>query len=146
MPRSRSSSRQNKSQSNKYNNQTGGDGGSQGLQISDATLRQAGEIAQKLIGQSMKEGNVSQTGGSASGVAPGAAAASDPASPQIHNAMVGGAVAGAVAGATAAAEAAESKSGLNMSPLVGGRRRKRGSKRFGLRKNKSSRQNQNQNQ
>ena len=111
MARSRPSRKQNKSQSNNYSNQTGGDG-SQGLQISDATLRQAGEIAQKLIGQSMKEGNVSQTGGSASGAAP-SAAASAPASPQIHNAMVGGAVAGAVAGA-AAAEAAESKSGLGV--------------------------------
>jgi len=115
-------------------------GGSDGApQISEATLKQAGAIAQKLLGQSMQQGNKNaQTGGSASGAAPQSGASSAPSAP-LQNAMVGGAVAGAVAGAAAAAEAAEPKSALNMSPLVGGRGRVRRGRR-------SDRQNQNQNQ
>ena len=104
--------------------------------ISQATLQQAGEIAQKLLGQSMQQ---HQVGGSASGSAP--LAASSSATP-IHQAMVGGAVAGALAGA-AAVDAAETKSGLNMSPLVGGRR-KRGSKRQSKRQGQSQSQSQSQ--
>ena len=106
--------------------------------ISQATLQQAGEIAQKLLGQSMQQ---HQVGGSASGSAP--LAASSSATP-IHQAMVGGAVAGALAGA-AAVDAAETKSGLNMSPLVGGRR-KRGSKRQRQSKRQGQSQSQSQSQ
>jgi hypothetical protein len=133
-------------------NQKGGSDGAP--QISEATLKQAGEIAQKLLGQTMQQGNNNaQTGGSASGAAPQSGVSSSSSAP-IQNAMVGGAVAGAVAGA-AVAEAAEPKSALNMSPLVGGGR-KRGSNRLRLRKGKrqsqsesesqSQSQNQNQNQ
>lgn len=116
------SSKQHKRGRKSRRNQKGGNDGVPA--ISEATLKQAGEIAQKLLGQSMQQGNNNaQTGGSsASGSAPMAAAASP-----IQNAMVGGAVAGAMAGA-AVAEAAETKSALNMSPLVGGSK-KRGSKR-----------------
>ena len=142
---SRSSSSQNKSQRSSRSSQKGGDGSQGAPQISEATLKQAGEIAQKLLGQSMQQGNNAQTGGSASGAAPIAASSSSAPHSPLQTAMVGGAVAGAVAGATAVAEAAESKSALNMSPLVGGRR-KRGSKRLRLRKNKSQSQSQSQGQ
>jgi len=105
--------------------QQGGDGSAGVPQISEATLKQAGEIAQKLLGQSMQQGNnTPQTGGSAGGQEQSS----------IKQAMVGGAVAGAVAGASMVAEAAEAKTGLNMSPLVGGKRRK------GKGKGRSSRQ------
>lgn len=125
------SSKQHKRGRKSRRNQKGGEGGAP--QISEATLKQAGEIAQKLLGQSMQQGNNNaQTGGSsASGSAPMAAAASP-----IQNAMVGGAVAGAMAGA-AVAEAAEPKSALNMSPLVGGRK-KRGNGRKSNGKGKKS--------
>lgn len=74
----------------------------------------------------MQQGNNNaQTGGSASGAAPQSGVSSS--SAPIQNAMVGGAVAGAVAGA-AVAEAAETKSALNMSPLVGGRGKGKGKK------------------
>ena len=121
MPSRSRFSKQHKRGRKSRRNQKGGEGGAP--QISKETLKQAGEIAQKLLGQSMQQGNNNaQTGGSASGSAPMAAATSP-----IQNAMVGGAVAGAMAGA-AVAEAAETKSALNMSPLVGGSK-KRGSKR-----------------
>jgi len=124
-------SRSRKQNKRKCAQKGGSDGTPQVPQISEATLKQAGEIAQKLLGQSMQQGNNNaQTGGSAS------ASASAP----IQKAMVGGAVAGAVAGA-AVAEAAETKSALNMSPLVGGGR-KRGSKRLRLRKGKRQSQSQ----
>jgi hypothetical protein len=133
------SSKQNKRRRGSRRNQKGGNEGVP--QISEATLKQAGEIAQKLLGQSMQQGNNNaQTGGSASGAAPQSGASSAPSAP-LQNAMVGGAVAGAVAGAAAAAEAAEPKSALNMSPLVGGRGR--GRRRSGR---QSQSQNQNQNQ
>ena len=131
------SSKQNKRRRGSRRNQKGGNEGVP--QISEATLKQAGEIAQKLLGQSMQQGNNNaQTGGSASGAAPQSGASSAPSAP-LQNAMVGGAVAGAVAGAAAAAEAAEPKSALNMSPLVGGRGR-------GRRGRQNQNQNQNQNQ
>ena len=131
------SSKQNKRRRGSRRNQKGGNEGVP--QISEATLKQAGEIAQKLLGQSMQQGNNNaQTGGSASGSAPQSGASSAPSAP-LQNAMVGGAVAGAVAGAAAAAEAAEPKSALNMSPLVGGRGR-------GRRGRQNQNQNQNQNQ
>lgn len=135
------SSKQNKRRRGSRRNQKGGNEGVP--QISEATLKQAGEIAQKLLGQSMQQGNNNaQTGGSASGAAPQSGASSAPSAP-LQNAMVGGAVAGAVAGAAAAAEAAEPKSALNMSPLVGGRGR--GRRRSG-RQSQSQSQNQNQSQ
>ena len=125
--------------------QQGGDATAGVPQISEATLKQAGEIAQKLLGQSMQQGNnAPQTGGSAGGNEPSS----------IKQAMVGGALAGAVAGASMA-EAAESKSGLNMSPLVGGKRRKgKGQgkgrsvrqRRQSQSQSQSENQNQNQNQ
>ena len=130
MPSRSRSSKQHKRGRKSRRNQKGGEGGAP--QISKETLKQAGEIAQKLLGQSMQQGNNNaQTGGSASGSAPMAAATSP-----IQNAMVGGAVAGAMAGA-AVAEAAETKSALNMSPLVGGRK-KRGSERKSNGKGKKS--------
>jgi hypothetical protein len=137
------SSKQNKRGRNSRRNQKGGsDGGVP--QISEATLKQAGEIAQKLLGQSMQQGNnAPQTGGSASGAAPQSGVSSSASAP-VQNAMVGGALAGAVAGA-AVAEAAETKSALNMSPLVGGGR-KRGSKRGGKSKRQSESESQSQNQ
>jgi len=116
------SRKQHKRGRNSRRNQKGGNDGAP--QISEATLKQAGEIAQKLLGQTMQQGNNNaQTGGSASGAAPQSGVSSS--SAPIQNAMVGGAVAGAVAGA-AVAEAAETKSALNMSPLVGGRRKGKG--------------------
>ena len=129
--------------------QQGGDATAGVPQISEATLKQAGEIAQKLLGQSMQQGNnAPQTGGSAGGNEQSS----------IKQAMVGGALAGAVAGASMA-EAAESKSGLNMSPLVGGKRRKgkgkgkgrsvrqrRQSQSQSQSQSESENQNQNQNQ
>ena len=123
-------------------NQQGGDATAGVPQISEATLKQAGEIAQKLLGQSMQQGNnAPQTGGSAGGQA-------QPSS--IKQAMVGGAVAGAVAGASMAAEAAETKSGLNMSPLVGGKRRKvksgKGKGRSARRQSQSQSQSESENQ
>jgi hypothetical protein len=137
------SSKQHKRGRISRRNQKGGNDGAP--QISEATLKQAGEIAQKLLGQSMQQGNNNaQTGGSASGAAPQSGASSAPSAP-LQNAMVGGAVAGAVAGAAAAAEAAEPKSALNMSPLVGGRGRGRRGRRSD-RQNQSESQNQNQNQ
>ena len=113
--------------------QNGGDATAGVPQISEATLKQAGEIAQKLLGQSMQQGNnATQTGGSAGGQAANSVSSGES---SIKQAMVGGAVAGAVAGASMA-QAAESKSGLNMSPLVGGKRRKGKS---GMRKGRMSR-------
>lgn len=123
MPSRSRSRKQNKRKCNSRQNQKGGDGAPQ---ISEATLKQAGEIAQKLLGQTMQQGNNNaQTGGSASGAAPQSGVSSS--SAPIQNAMVGGAVAGAVAGA-AVAEAAETKSALNMSPLVGGKRKGKSNK------------------
>ena len=137
---SRSSKQHKRGRSSRRNQKGGNDGAPQ---ISEATLKQAGEIAQKLLGQSMQQGNNNaQTGGSASGAAPQSGASSAPSAP-LQNAMVGGAVAGAVAGAAAAAEAAEPKSALNMSPLVGGRGRVRRGRRSG-RQNQNQNQNQNQ--
>ena len=119
-------------------NQKGGSDGAP--QISEATLKQAGEIAQKLLGQTMQQGNNNaQTGGSASGAAPQSGVSSS--SAPIQNAMVGGAVAGAVAGA-AVAEAAETKSALNMSPLVGGSRKGNGKGKGKGKKEASQNQNQ----
>ena len=132
------SSKQHKRGRKSRRNQKGGNDGVPA--ISEATLKQAGEIAQKLLGQSMQQGNNNaQTGGSASGSAPMAAAASP-----IQNAMVGGAVAGAMAGA-AVAEAAETKSALNMSPLVGGRKKRgNGRKRSGNRQSQSQSESESQ--
>jgi hypothetical protein len=140
-------SRSRKQNKRKCAQKGGSDGTPQVPQISEATLKQAGEIAQKLLGQSMQQGNNNaQTGGSASGAAPQSGASSSSASAPVQNAMVGGAVAGAVAGA-AVAEAAETKSALNMSPLVGGgRKRKRQSKRQSKKDSESQSQSQSQNQ
>jgi hypothetical protein len=140
---SRSRSRSSKQNKRKCAQKGGSDGTPQVPQISEATLKQAGEIAQKLLGQSMQQGNNNaQTGGSASGAAPQSGASSSSASAPVQNAMVGGAVAGAVAGA-AVAEAAETKSALNMSPLVGGgRKRKRQSKKDSESQSQSQSQNQ----
>ena len=138
--RSRSSKQHKRGRKSRRNQKGGSDGTPQAPAISEATLKQAGEIAQKLLGQSMQQGNNNaQTGGSASGAAPHSSASSSSSAP-IQNAMVGGAVAGAVAGA-AVAEAAETKSALNMSPLVGGRR-----KRGNGRKDKDNRQSQSESQ
>jgi hypothetical protein len=136
-------SRSRKQNKRKCAQKGGSDGTPQVPQISEATLKQAGEIAQKLLGQSMQQGNNNaQTGGSASGAAPQSGASSSSASAPVQNAMVGGAVAGAVAGA-AVAEAAETKSALNMSPLVGGgRKRKRQSKKDSESQSQSQSQNQ----
>jgi hypothetical protein len=136
-------SRSRKQNKRKCAQKGGSDGTPQVPQISEATLKQAGEIAQKLLGQSMQQGNNNaQTGGSASGAAPQSGVSSSSASAPVQNAMVGGAVAGAVAGA-AVAEAAETKSALNMSPLVGGgRKRKRQSKKDSESQSQSQSQNQ----
>jgi len=142
MPSRSRSRKQIKRRRGSRQNQKGGSDGAP--QISEATLKQAGEIAQKLLGQSMQQGNNNaQTGGSASGSAPQSGVSSSSSAP-VQNAMVGGALAGAMAGA-AVAEAAETKSALNMSPLVGGGR-KRGSKRGGKSKRQSESESQSQSQ
>jgi len=154
------SKRQNQNQNqnnNQNNNQTGG-AGEQVPQISQATLEQAGMIAQKMLNNAMSQGNsgasttgqvggstgsgvadilkMPQTGGSTgagsvadilkipqTGGSAGAenAAASAPAVAQA--AITGGAIAGANAGAVAASNTLSSLGG---SPLMGGKRRRKG--------------------
>jgi len=129
------SNRQNQNNiSNELFNQNGGNANEQPqgkVEISQATLNQAGQIAQKFLEQAMT-GNKGQTGGSAG------SAGNVPASPTqvegIQNAIVEGAVAGANAGAIAAAEGYSSLKGA---AFVGGRRSK------GRRRGRKS-QNQNQ--
>ena len=96
----------------------------QAPQITQATLEQAGKIAQTFLNNMSQ--NTAQKGGSAGGE--GASSTQTEATPAqaegIQNAMLEGAVAGANAGAIVAAEGYSS---LQSSPLVGGRGR--GSKR-----------------
>jgi len=126
-------------------NQSGGNapemsqGQNQGkIEISQATLNQAGQIAQKFLENAMA-GNKGQSGGSASG-AGGEAANATAATEGLKTAIMEGAVAGANAGANAGAvAAAEGYSSLNGSPLMGGRRSK--GRRHGRRGRKSQHQN-----
>lgn len=121
--------------------QSGGSGESQAQpavpQISQATLQQAGKMAQDLLTRAMSQGSNSsaqtggsaQSGGSAQVAAPSGAAApaaldatsgaaaAPVASPGIQAAMTAGAVGGAVAGA-------EAYSSLHGSPIMGGGRRR----------------------
>ena len=110
------SQNQNQSQSKSQNqNQTGGTG--EPIKIDEATLRQAGEMAQQLLNKAVAP----QSGGSALQGSEFSAApsAADPTAAGLKTAMVGGAVAGAVVGA-------EAYSSLKGSELVGGRKRRRG--------------------
>ena len=127
--RYRGSKRQNQSGGN--NDQT--TAGAAAPQISQETLQQAGKIAQQFLNNAMGQ-NTGQKGGSA-GVAETTQAS------EVQNAIVGGAVAGANAGAIAAAEGYSSLKG---SPLVGGRRSKRGRGRGRGRQNQNQNQHQNQ--
>jgi len=128
---SKNKSSQNNSQ---HNNQHGGssEGQNEVPQISQATLEQAGKIAQTFL-NNMAQNN-GQKGGSAGADGTSAtqhSAATTAQAEGLQNAMMEGAVAGANAGAVAAAEGYSS---LNGSPLVGGRgskRYRRGSKRRG---------------
>jgi hypothetical protein len=101
-------------------------------QISQATLQQAGKMAQDLLTRAMSQGSNggAQTGGSAQagaapvgGAAPAGAAPAGGAAPvggapaALHAAITDGAVAGAVAGA-------EAYSSLHGSPIMGGGRRR----------------------
>ena len=107
---------QSQQSENQNQNQTGGSTQAAGVpQISEATLRQAGEMAQQLLNKAVAP----QSGGSALqgsefSAAPSAAA---PTAAGLKTAMVGGAVAGAVVGA-------EAYSSLKGSELVGGRKRR----------------------
>ena len=110
----------------KRKNQSGGNGDPTSAtaaapQISQETLQQAGKIAQQFLNNAMGQ-NTGQKGGSAGNVG----VAETTQAPEVQNAIVGGAVAGANAGAIAAAEGYSSLKG---SPLVGGRRSKRGRSR-----------------
>jgi hypothetical protein len=158
------SKRQNQNK-NQNKNQTGG-AGEQVPQISQATLEQAGMIAQKMLNNAMSQGNsgasttgqvgggnsgassgvadllkMTQTGGSAGGEM--TASASAPAVAQA--AITGGAIAGANAGAVAASNTLSSLGG---SPIMdGGRRRRKGKgKRGGSSSSSSSSQNDLQSQ
>ncbi len=125
-------------------NQSGGNGLLEGAQnqaqnqgkveISQATLNQAGQIAQQFLEKAMA-GNAGQKGGSASG-AGGEAANATAATEGLKTAIMEGAVAGAEAGAVAAAEGYSSLKGA---PLMGGRRSK--GRRHGRRGRKSQHQN-----
>jgi hypothetical protein len=89
---------QSQSQSQSQNqNQTGGTG--EPIKIDEATLRQAGEMAQQLLNKAVAP----QSGGSALQGSEFSAApsAADPTAAGLKTAMVGGAVAGAVVGAEA---------------------------------------------
>ena len=112
-----------KSQS-QHHNQHGGTTGQQPEvpQISQATLEQAGKIAQQFLNNAMSQNN-GQKGGSAGGDGSSTTqtAATSAQAEGLQTAMVEGAVAGANAGAIAAAEGYSS---LHGSPLVGGRRSK----------------------
>jgi hypothetical protein len=162
MPRRSKSSHRKRPGSKRQNqNQTGG-AGEQVPQISQATLEQAGMIAQKMLNNAMSQGNsgastgqvggsagsgvadilkMTQTGGSTgagsvadilkipqTGGSAGAenAAASAPAVAQA--AITGGAIAGANAGAVAASNTLSSLGG---SPLMGGKRRRKGKGTYG---------------
>jgi hypothetical protein len=112
------SKRKSQSQSqSQHQNQSGGAGEQsqqQTHEISQATLNQAAEIAQKVMGSMMQSNGVKQVGGSGH-----VAADAPPAvAPGLQTAMAGGAVAGAVAGA-------ETFSSLKGSPIMGGGRRGR---------------------
>lgn len=128
---SKNKSSQNNSQ---HNNQHGGssEGQNEVPQISQATLEQAGKIAQTFL-NNMSQNN-GQKGGSAGADGTSAtqhSAATTAQAEGLQTAMIEGAVAGANAGAVAAAEGYSSLKG---SPLVGGRgskRYRRGSKRRG---------------
>ena len=133
----RGSRRQNQHQHQNHNdqdppqhfNQSGGNGLLEGAQnqsqnqgkveISQATLNQAGQIAQKFLENAMA-GNKGQSGGSASG-AGGEAENATATTEGLKTAIMEGAVAGAEAGAVAAAEGYSSLKGA---PLTGGRRSK----------------------
>ena len=101
-------------------------------QISQDTLQQAGKMAQQLLNNMATQNKNAQVGGSALQGAD--IAASDVG---LKGAMAGGAVAGAVA-------AAEGYSSLKGTPLVGGGRRRRGSKRGSKRGGQSQSQSQSQ--
>jgi hypothetical protein len=132
--RKRGSNRQNH---NHNQNQTGGAGEQQAPQISQATLEQAGAIAQKMLNNALSQGNsgasTGQVGGSAGAdllemPQTGGNAGGEMTAPAVAQAaMTGGAIAGAVA-------ASDTLSSLGGSPLMGGGRRKgrgRGKKRGG---------------
>jgi hypothetical protein len=103
------------------------------VEISQATLNQAGQIAQQFLEKAMA-GNAGQKGGSASGA--GGEAETATATEGLKTAIMEGAVAGANAGAVAAAEGYSSLKGA---PLMGGRRSK--GRRHGRRGRKSQHQN-----
>lgn len=104
-------------------------------QITEATLQQAGKMAQQLLNNMATQNKIAQVGG-------GALESADIALPEVglKGAMAGGAVAGAVA-------AAEGYSSLKGSPLVGGRRRRGlGRGRKGQSQSQSQYQSQSQSQ
>ena len=129
--RKRGSKRQNQNQNQ---NQTGGAGEQQAPQISQATLQQAGAIAQKMLNNALSQGNsgasTRQVGGSAGAnlleiPQTGGNTGGEITAPTVAQAaMTGGAIAGAVA-------ASDTLSSLGDSPLMGGGRRKRKGKRGG---------------
>lgn len=149
MPTSSRKNGGSKRKLSQHNSQHGGssEGQNQVPQISQATLEQAGKIAQTFL-NNMAQNN-GQKGGSAGadGTSSAQPAATTAQAEGLQNAMMEGAVAGANAGAVAAAEGYSS---LNGSPLVGGRgskRYRRGSKRRGRgRKSQSQSNSQSQSQ
>jgi hypothetical protein len=111
--KSQSQSHSQSQSENQFQNQTGGS--NEPIKIDDATLKQAGDIAQRILNKA-----VAPQGGGGSAALQGSelsAASSGTASVGLKNAMVGGALAGAVVGA-------ESYSSLKGSAIVGGKKRR----------------------
>ena len=116
----RKSQSQSQSQSqseNQFQNQTGGS--NEPIKIDDATLKQAGDIAQRILNKAVapQSGGSAALQGSELSAASSGTASSGTASVGLKNAMVGGALAGAVVGA-------ESYSSLKGSAIVGGKKRR----------------------